>query len=70
MRGALRHAPRPARAAEPAALATEGDQFVVAAIGAVQAQEAVRQYAALQESVELVWRGKNCAASSRPVLPS
>ena len=55
MRGGLRHAPRPARGAEPAALATEGDQFVVAAIDAAQAQEAVRQDAALQESVELVF---------------
>ena len=55
MRGGLRHAPRPARGAEPAALATEGDQFVVAAIGAAQAQEAVRQDAALQEGVELVF---------------
>ena len=53
--GGLRHAPRPARGAEPAALATEGDQFVVAAIGAAQAQEALRQDAALQEGLELVF---------------
>jgi len=53
MRGALRHAPRSARGAEPSALATKRHELVVAAIGAAQAQEAVRQDAALQERVEL-----------------
>ena len=55
MRGALRHASRPERGAESASLATERHEPVVAAIGAAQAQEAVRQDAALQESVELVF---------------
>ena len=55
VRGSLRHAPRPARGAESAALATERHELVVAAIGAAQAQEAVRQDAALQECVELVF---------------
>ena len=53
MRGALRHAPRPARGAKPTALATERQELVVAAVGAAQAQEAIRQDATLQESVEL-----------------
>ena len=57
MRGALRHAPRPARGAEPPALAAERDKFVVAAIGAAQAQEAVRQDAALQEGGKLIDKG-------------
>ena len=39
---------------QAAALATERNQFVVPADGAAQAQEALRQDAALQESVELV----------------
>ena len=52
VRGALRHASRPARGTEPAALAAERHQLVVATIGAAQAQEAVRQDAALQEGVE------------------
>ena len=64
MRGALRHAPRPARGAEPAAFATEGDQFVVATIGAAQAQEAMRQDAALQERVELVFDELGQASAS------
>jgi hypothetical protein len=55
VRGALRHASRPARGAESASLATERQEIVVAAIDAAQAQEAVRQDAALQESVELVF---------------
>ena len=40
---------------QAAALATERHELVVATIGAAQAQEAVRQDAALQESVELVF---------------
>ena len=55
MRGALRHASRPERGAESASLATERHEPVVDAIGAAQAQEAVRLDAALQESVELVF---------------
>jgi len=50
----LRHAPRAARRAKAAPLATEGDQLVVAAVAAAQSQEAVREDAALQERVELV----------------
>ena len=50
---AMRRAPH--EGLQASALATEGDQFVVAAIDAAQAQEAVRQDAALQESVELVF---------------
>jgi len=40
VRGALLHAPRPARGAEPTSLATEHQELVVAAISAAQAQEA------------------------------
>jgi hypothetical protein len=47
-------APRAARRAKAAPLATEGDELVVAAVAAVQSQEAVREDAALQERVELV----------------
>ncbi len=48
----LRHAPGTARGAEPAPLAAEGDQLVVAAVTAAQAQEAVGQDAAFEEGVE------------------
>ena len=51
--GGLRHAPGTALRAEPAALAAEGQQLVVAAIPAAQAQEPVGQDAALKEGVEL-----------------
>ena len=54
VRRGLRHAPRAARRAEPAALAAEGQQLVVAALAAAQPQEAVGQDAALEEGVELV----------------
>jgi hypothetical protein len=54
MRRGLRHAPGPARGAKATALAAEGQQLVVAAILAAQAQEAVGQDAAFQEGVELV----------------
>ena len=54
VRRCLRHAASPTRRAKASALAREGDQFVVAAVAAVQAQEAVGQDAALQEGVELV----------------
>ena len=45
-------------------LATERHEPVVAAIGAAQAQEAVRQDAALQESVELVFDELRQASAS------
>jgi hypothetical protein len=54
MRRRLRHAPGAARGAEPAALATEGQQLVVAALAAAQPQEPVRQDAALEKGAELV----------------
>ena len=50
----LGHAPRAARRAEPAALAAEGQQLVVPALGAAKPQETVRQDAALEKGVELV----------------
>lgn len=49
-----RHAPRAARGAEPATLAAEGQQLVVAALAAAQPQEAVRPDAALEEGIQLV----------------
>ena len=56
--GGLRHAPRAAGGAEPSALAAESHQLVVTAVTAAQAQEAVRQDAALdaleRKGVELV----------------
>lgn len=52
--GGLCHAPGSARRAKAAPLATEGDQLVVAAVAAAQAQEAVGQDAALEKRVELV----------------
>ena len=48
------NAPRAARRAKAPALAAEGQQLVVPAISAAQAQEPVGQDAALQEAVELV----------------
>ena len=54
MRCGLRHAPRAARGAKPAALAAESHELVVAAVGAAQPQEAVRQDAAFKKGVELV----------------
>ena len=50
----MRHASGPARRAKPAPLAAERDQFVVAAVATVQAQEAVGQDAAFEEGVELI----------------
>ncbi|MFM1855996.1 MAG: hypothetical protein RLZ83_1305 [Pseudomonadota bacterium] len=55
VRRGLRHPPRAARRAEPPSLAAEGQQLVVAAVGAAQPQEAVGQDAALEEGVELVF---------------
>jgi hypothetical protein len=54
VRRRLCHAPRAARRAKAAPLATEGDEFVVTAVAAAQSQETVREDAALQERVELV----------------
>ena len=54
-RRSLRHAPRAARGTKPPALAAECHQLVVAAVAAAQAQEAVRQDAALEECIELVF---------------
>jgi hypothetical protein len=55
VRRRLRRPPRPARGAKPASLAiTEGQQLVVPAILAAQAQEPVRQDTAFQEGAELV----------------
>ena len=55
VRRSLRHAPGPARRAKAAPFAAEGEQLVVAAVAAAQAQEAVGQDAALEEGVELVF---------------
>ena len=50
----LRHAPRTARDAKPAALAAEGYELVVAAVAAAQPKKAMRQDAALEKGVELI----------------
>ncbi len=50
----LRHAPGPARRAQAAPLAAEGNQLVVAAVAAAQAQQAVGLDGAFEEGVELV----------------
>ena len=55
VRRGLRHPPGPARGAKATPLAAEGDQLVVAAVAAAQAQEAVGQDAAFEEGVELVF---------------
>ena len=55
VRRRLRHPPGPARGAEPAPLAAERQQLVMPAVAAAQAQEAVGQDAAFEESVELVF---------------
>jgi hypothetical protein len=44
-----------ARRAKPAPLAAERDQLVVTAVAAAQSQEAVREDAAFEERVELVF---------------
>jgi len=66
MRGGLRHASRPARGAEPASLATERQELVVATVGAAQAQKAVCQDAALQEGNELVFDELRQAGTDGP----
>jgi hypothetical protein len=48
----LRHPPHSGRAAEPAALAPEGQRLVVVALAAAQPQEAQREDAELEEGVE------------------
>ena len=55
MRRGLGHAPRAARRAKAPALATEGQQLVVAAVAAAQAQETVGQDAALEEGLKRVF---------------
>ena len=50
----LCHTPGTARRAEPALLATEGHQLVVAAVAIPQSQKAMGQDAAFEEDVELV----------------
>jgi hypothetical protein len=54
VRRRLCHAPRAARGAKAAPFAAEGQQLVVPALPAAQAQEPVGQDAARQEGVELV----------------
>ena len=51
----LCHTPGTARRAKPAPLAAERDQLVVTAVAAAQSQEAVREDAAFEERVELVF---------------
>jgi len=55
VRCGLRQAPRAALGTEPTPLAGEGDELVVPAVGAEQAQETVRQDAALEEGVGPTW---------------
>ena len=54
VRRSLRHAPRAAQGTKPPALAAKGNELVVATVAAAQAQEVVRQDAALKKRVELV----------------
>ena len=61
VRRSLGHAPRAARGTKPPALAAKCHQLVVAAVAAVQAQEAVRQDAALEECIGI--RGKRCGGT-------
>lgn len=55
MRGALDHPPSATRGAEPAALTAEGNQVLVAASVAIDAQKAVLEQAALQVVIELLF---------------
>ena len=55
VRRSLRHAPGTARRAKAAPFAAEGGQLVVAAVATAQTREAVRQDAAFEEGVELVF---------------
>ena len=51
----LRHAPGAARGAKPASLAGKRDQLLIGTPGAAQAQKAVRQDAAFEKGIELVF---------------
>jgi len=53
MGGGLGHAPGGARWADAAALAGEGDELLVGAAGAADADEAVAQQAAFEKALEL-----------------
>ena len=63
VRGRLRHAPCAARWAKVSPLAGEGYKLVMPAVTAAQAQEAVRENAALEEGVEL---SLGSSAAGRP----
>ena len=63
VRGSLRHAPCAARWAKASPLAGEGYKLVMPAVTAAQAQEAVRENAALEEGVEL---SLGSSAAGRP----
>ena len=52
---ALRHAPRLARGAKPAPLTGEAHQLLVAAVTTAQPQKAVREDAAFEKGIELVF---------------
>ena len=53
--GGFRHAPRPARGANPAPLAGKGHQLLVAAPGAAQPQKPMGKDAAFEKRIELVF---------------
>ena len=55
IRSGFRHAPRAARGADAAQLAAKGDQQLVRATLTAQAHEAVREYAACEIGIELVF---------------
>ena len=65
VRRRLGHAPGPAGRAEPAPLAAQRDELVVAAVAAVQAQQAIRQDAAFEQGVELVLHELRQVGASR-----
>src|SRR3954453_12644931 len=52
---ALRHAPRPAGGAKSAPLTGESHQLLVAALTTAQPQKAVREDAAFEKGIELVF---------------
>ena len=53
--GGFRHAPRPVGGAKATPLAGKRDQLLVGALGAAQAQKPVREDAALEKGIELVF---------------
>jgi hypothetical protein len=55
VRGALRHAPRAARRAKPAPLAGKRHQLLMRAVSAAHAQKTMRQDAAFEKGLELVF---------------